>query len=328
MSYQGKLTNATGQAVPDGNYPMIFRIYNQATGGTTLWMEYDTVATRSGLFNILMGSKTALNLPFRQNCWLGITALTDVEMTPRTQLLSSGYAFRTDSASFADSVGKHGATHAPTGSDPIPGYVKATGDSMTGTLRVGTAGTCGVSSTADTAIFGRGIGSSGIGVAGTGVNAGVMGISGNGGFAVYGDNTAGGVAIGAIGNALIEGNLLVTGTKSAVVNTSSGKRLLYCTESPEPWFEDLGTARLINGAAHVDLDMQFLQTVTINAAHPMQVFVQVKGDCKGVYVVPGLTGFDVKELQGGTSNVSFGYRIIAKRKGYENMRLDTANPGR
>ena len=57
----------------------------------------------------------------------------------------------------------------------------------------------------------------------------------------------------------------------------------------------------------------------------MKVFVQLEGDCKGVYVQKGATGFDVIELQGGNSNVSFSYRVVAKRKGYEDQRLPIMN---
>jgi hypothetical protein len=33
-------------------------------------------------------------------------------------------------------------------------------------------------------------------------------------------------------------------------------------------------------------------------------------------------GFEVRELQHGTSNISFDYRIVAKRRGYESVRLE------
>ena len=33
------------------------------------------------------------------------------------------------------------------------------------------------------------------------------------------------------------------------------------------------------------------------------------------------TGFEVRELHGGHSNIAFEYRIMARRKGYENVRL-------
>jgi hypothetical protein len=33
------------------------------------------------------------------------------------------------------------------------------------------------------------------------------------------------------------------------------------------------------------------------------------------------TSFEVRELNGGTSNIAFDYRIMAKRSGFENVRL-------
>jgi hypothetical protein len=35
-----------------------------------------------------------------------------------------------------------------------------------------------------------------------------------------------------------------------------------------------------------------------------------------------VTGFDVVELRGGSSSVPFCYRVVAKRKGFEQKRLD------
>jgi len=80
----------------------------------------------------------------------------------------------------------------------------------------------------------------------------------------------------------------------------------------------------VNGRAHVELDQVFLQTVTIDDRHPMKVFVQLEGDCKGVFVTnKSDMGFDVVELQGGTSSVPFSYRVVCKRKYYEDERLAT-----
>jgi hypothetical protein len=107
------------------------------------------------------------------------------------------------------------------------------------------------------------------------------------------------------------------------VKTSQGPTLLYCQESPENWFEDFGEGQLINGRAHIELDPLFLETVTIDEANPMKVFVQPQDmGCKGLAAMPGTTGFDVGELWGGTSNSVFTYRVVAKRKGFEAKRLD------
>lgn len=125
------------------------------------------------------------------------------------------------------------------------------------------------------------------------------------------------------GDVLVMGNFFALGSKQAVVKVDNGEyHSLSCQESPEVWFEDFGEGKLVNGRAHIELDPLFLQTVTINDPHPMKVFIQLNDEnCKGTAVKRGRTGFDVIELLGGTSDASFSYRVVAKRKGYEDVRL-------
>jgi hypothetical protein len=52
------------------------------------------------------------------------------------------------------------------------------------------------------------------------------------------------------------------------------------------------------------------------------VFLTPNGDCKGLYVAQkSATSFVVRELGGGTSSIAFDYRIMAKRRGYEGIRM-------
>lgn len=127
---------------------------------------------------------------------------------------------------------------------------------------------------------------------------------------------------GAAGYAVYaDGNLTTTGAKNASVGTSKGNQLLYSIESPEVWFEDFGHGTLVNGETTINLDQLFLETVFIDDEHPMIVTVTPEGDCKGLYVVPGKTSFTVKELGGGTSNVSFSFRITCKRNNYQDHKF-------
>jgi hypothetical protein len=123
------------------------------------------------------------------------------------------------------------------------------------------------------------------------------------------------------------GGLAGSGSKSCVVRTSKGPTLFYCQESPENWFEDFGESRLSDGKCTIVLDRLFLETVVVDTAHPLKVFVQLLDDCNGVYVKRQAAGFSVIELQGGKSNASFAYRVVAKRKGLENARMETTNLG-
>jgi hypothetical protein len=64
--------------------------------------------------------------------------------------------------------------------------------------------------------------------------------------------------------------------------------------------------------------------VIVDADSPMRVFVQLEGDCNGVYVAnKTATGFDVVELAGGTSDAPFTYRVVCTRKHYAGLRLAT-----
>ena len=152
-----------------------------------------------------------------------------------------------------------------------------------------------------------------------------------GGTGVYGVTTSTtGAAWGVYGRTFspngagvyYSGGLAGSGSKNCVIRTSEGPVLMYCQESPESWFEDFGEGILVSGRCHVELDQLFLETVTINTSNPMKVFIELGGDCNGVFVIKGLTGFDVVELKGGISSVPFDYRIVARRKGFEEHRME------
>lgn len=118
------------------------------------------------------------------------------------------------------------------------------------------------------------------------------------------------------------GNQVVTGSKSASVPTSQGNQLVYSMESPEIWFEDFGTATLQQGTATIYLDSLFMETIVVDEQHPYKVFIQMEGDCKGLFVAEKAGNyFVVKEIQGGTSDIAFSYRIIAKRNNYQDHRF-------
>jgi hypothetical protein len=152
---------------------------------------------------------------------------------------------------------------------------------------------------------------------------GVFGTVGSSQFGtgVYGKNTD--LTIGSANALLSNGNFAVTGTKSASVPTTKGNQLVYCTESPELWFEDLGFGTLANGSVHIKLDDMFQETVYIDNSHKIHVFLQEEGDSNGLFVTLDADnkGFTVKEKSNGRSNNSFSYRILAKRRFYQNQRF-------
>ena len=195
-------------------------------------------------------------------------------------------------------------------------------------------------------LFSSGGGSSSIGLQATGDYAAIMGNSPTTGYiGVYGygpdgifaqSNKADGNAIAAFaysptssagyfqGNVSISGNLTVSGSKSAVVNTTDyGTRTLYAVESPQNWFEDFGTGQLTNGAAVVTIEPVFAETV--NLADDYHVFLTPLGDCALYVSGKSPTSFTVQAMGGQTCAIAFDYRIVAKRLGYEDVRLAEGN---
>ena len=98
IPYQGRLADADGNPVTD-TVNMVFRLYGQASGGGPLWEEQWTgsngVQVSDGLFNVMLGSLNPIPqdvITGHDNLFLGITAGTDDEMTPRVQLGSVPFA--------------------------------------------------------------------------------------------------------------------------------------------------------------------------------------------------------------------------------------------
>jgi len=89
---QGRLTDASGNPVPDGNYSITARIYNVATGGTALCSDTDTVAVSNGLFYMDIDFCTPAILNGQQ-LYLGIQVGSDAEMTPRKAIYPVPYAW-------------------------------------------------------------------------------------------------------------------------------------------------------------------------------------------------------------------------------------------
>jgi hypothetical protein len=172
----------------------------------------------------------------------------------------------------------------------------------------------------------------------SGSTYGVWGMSASiNGTGVYGHaHAASGLTYGVYGKAnstdgygvYYDGGLGGIGLMRNIVETSRGPTGLDVHTTAGNWVEDFGEGRLDGGGAHIELDPVFLETITIDEDNPMKVFVQLKDDCQGTYVRPGITGFDVFELRNGASNARFSYRVVAAKKGLENRRLEVETAGR
>jgi hypothetical protein len=121
--------------------------------------------------------------------------------------------------------------------------------------------------------------------------------------------------VGARDNGGVLRKIIGSGTVNTIVKDLDEKYVaLSCPEAPENLFQDYGVGQLINGKVHITIDPIFAKNIVVNEKHPLRVFVQLEGDCKGVYVTNKTKdGFDVIELNAGSSNTSFSWSIVANR---------------
>ncbi len=138
INYQGYLANpSTGVPYTNGIYNLDIRLYRSQSGGTAIWGARYSVYVKDGYFNVMLGeSGTSIystpsgssattygptylwkalwndtSVSQNYNLWLGVTPREDfkhasianpTEIAPRQQLLAAPYAFRTQSAYYAE----------------------------------------------------------------------------------------------------------------------------------------------------------------------------------------------------------------------------------
>jgi len=106
-----------------------------------------------------------------------------------------------------------------------------------------------------------------------------------------------------------------TGTVSTIVTDTKGNKVIMsCPEAPEILFMDFGHAQLKDGKAYIKIDPILSKNILVDEQHPLKVFIQLEGECNGVYVTnKSKDGFEVVELNNGKSNVPFTWQIVAQR---------------
>jgi phosphoheptose isomerase len=120
ISYQGKLTNSSGQPVTGDKYKFEFKLYNyDFSVDNATWTEtQDNVTVTNGLYNVLLGTKQSLDLNFDAPYWLEI--IVDGEkMSPRQPFAASPYAMRSRIADVA--LISLGGSSAPTAENLLGG---------------------------------------------------------------------------------------------------------------------------------------------------------------------------------------------------------------
>ncbi|OQB35369.1 MAG: hypothetical protein BWY09_02331 [Candidatus Hydrogenedentes bacterium ADurb.Bin179] len=120
INYQGKLTDNAGDPLPDGNYTLTFRVYDQAQGGTLVWgpQVFDgqegaghgpQLPVVEGYFNVMLGpidtdSRVILDAFNGPDRYLEITVASNPPMAPRQKLLSAPFAIKTETATKLSSI--------------------------------------------------------------------------------------------------------------------------------------------------------------------------------------------------------------------------------
>ncbi|MFM9840462.1 MAG: hypothetical protein ACKVOQ_19500 [Cyclobacteriaceae bacterium] len=109
LSYQGLLTDNSGNPVTDGTSVVTFNFYTVATGGaSSLTRGPVNVTTSKGLFTTVLGDGTTNNaaLPgtlFGAEFWIGITVgVGGTELGPRVRITAVPYAYRAQVANTLD----------------------------------------------------------------------------------------------------------------------------------------------------------------------------------------------------------------------------------
>lgn len=103
ISYQGILTDGSGNPLPDGSHSMEVRIYREQTGGSVVFSETHSITTEKGIFNVVIGSNTPLptSMKFDAQYYLAVMVDGGSEMSPRTPMTSVPYALH---AAIADEL--------------------------------------------------------------------------------------------------------------------------------------------------------------------------------------------------------------------------------
>lgn len=104
LSYQGVLTDGGGSAVADGDYSIEFGLYDVPSGGSALWSETQLVTVTKGIFNVVLGLITPLNLSFDSQYYLGMSVEGGAELSPRIPLNASAYSLNSRAVAGSDNV--------------------------------------------------------------------------------------------------------------------------------------------------------------------------------------------------------------------------------
>jgi len=333
VTYQGRLTDENGTPL-NGPVKLRFSLYHQASSGTAIHSETDSVTVNDGMFNTVVGPGSAVAgltpKDLAEPLWVEVQVSNGTyteTLTPRQRLYGAPYAFTLMPGTVISesmSTSLHGAggiegivniynTYDGDAGDPALPALQLIGETS---LKLDSP------TSDDGSIFGS-----------TDSSLGDLVLYSNDEIDLHLDEDNVGSGVFRIFNGANSvkfsvnenGDYVAAGSKSTAVDVDNQMRKLYTIESPEVWFEDFGSSTLKGGSAVVTLDSLFVKTVNLGVDY--HVFLTPLGECNGLYVAQKTaTSFEVRELGGGSASVAFDYRIVAKRVGYESARLDVIEP--
>lgn len=274
--------NTANTATTAGNVTGVVQIANGGTGSSTQnFVDLSTNQTNIG------GNKTFTGLVTVQNAGANSDIITGVNSAVAGTGGGAGLVGVTNQAG-SGAAGVWGQNNNTNGTGIV-----ATGNNQAGNTLV-----------------------AGSGLAATGLTTAIYGRTNSAGASqvIYSDNF-GSITRVNYWNGTTQFKINGTGTVSTLVRDNEQRqRVMFAPEAPEVLFEDYGVGQLVEGRARIVLDPIFAAGITVNDKHPLRVFIQLEGDCNGVYVTNKTAdGFEVVELAQGKSNVKFSWHVVGNR---------------
>jgi hypothetical protein len=144
----------------------------------------------------------------------------------------------------------------------------------------------------------------------------------SGGSPLYAESPGGHMIVDSTGDVSASGAMYATAffVDSDVITPDGRHVVSYASRSADAEMSDVGTGRIAGGHGIVQLDPAFARTLDMRAGY--HVFLTPLDDCKGLFVAAkSPASFEVREMQGGQSTLSFDYRIIGRGVGVKSGRL-------
>lgn len=132
IPFQAQVTDQNGQLVADGQYSVIFNLYDTAVGGQPVWSErHVKIGVTGGALNVFLGSiATISGVDFSTAKYLGITVDVDglastaePEMVPRSVIIPAFHAKTAEESTKL--AGRDWSDLLVSGNDPSTGEIQA-----------------------------------------------------------------------------------------------------------------------------------------------------------------------------------------------------------